>query len=206
MLQPVLIQSYSHSSSVPQRVFEAEMLPHMTAVYNFAFTMTHNMDDAKDLVQDTYMKAYRFFDRFAKGTNARAWLFSILKNSYINQYRRTTKEPDKVDFDNIKEFYNTVKSPSTDDNDLQTRMLDNLFDDEVELALRRLPEDFRTVIILSDIEGYNYEEIADFVQIPIGTVRSRLHRARRMLRSMLKSYATNHGFKDRRDKEDQRKA
>lgn len=199
---PATLHTSSELIGTTEHVFESEMLPHMTAVYNFAFTMTRNIDDAKDLVQDTYMKAFRFFDRFAKGTNARAWLFSILKNSYINQYRKTSKEPDRIDYDTIKEFYNTVKSPATESNDLQARIIDNLFDDEIEMALKRLPADFKTVIILSDIEGYNYEEIADFVQIPIGTVRSRLHRARKMLRSMLRGYAASHGFKSASDELD----
>ncbi len=196
MLRPVLLHTSVGSGENPQQVFEAEMLPHMMAVYNFAFTMTRNMDDAKDLVQDTYMKAYRFFDRFTSGTNARAWLFSILKNSYINQYRKVSKEPEKIDYDDIREFYTSVKSSTTDNNDLQEKTIDRVFDDEIEVALQHLPEDFKTVIILCDIEGFNYEEIADFIQIPVGTVRSRLHRARKMLRSMLKGYAETHGFRN----------
>ncbi len=178
------------------KTFETEMLPHMPALYNFALRMTGDPDDAKDLVQETYMKAYRFFDKYAPGTNAKAWLFRIMKNSYINRYRKESKEPDKIDYDDIKEFYASVKGTATDTNDLQEKIFGNLFEDEVAKALQDLPEDFRTVVILCDIEGYTYEEIADFIEIPIGTVRSRLHRGRKMLRSMLRSYALNHGFKD----------
>ena len=172
------------------------MLPHMAALYNFALRMTGDPDDAKDLVQETYMKAYRFFDKYAQGTNAKAWLFRIMKNSYINRYRKESKEPDKIDYDDIKDFYASVKGSSADTNDLQEKIFGNLFEDEVAEALQELPEDFRTVVILCDIEGYTYEEIADFIEIPIGTVRSRLHRGRKMLRAMLRDYALKRGFKD----------
>ena len=176
--------------------FENEMLPHMAALYNFALRMTGDPDDAKDLVQETFLKAYRFFDKYAQGTNAKAWLFRIMKNSYINRYRKESKEPDKIDYDDIKDFYASVKDSKVDTNDLQEKIFGNLFEDEVAKALQDLPEDFRTVVILCDIEGYTYEEIADFIEIPIGTVRSRLHRGRKMLRSMLRDYALRRGFKD----------
>jgi RNA polymerase sigma-70 factor (ECF subfamily) len=176
--------------------FEKEMLPHMSALYNFALRMTGDPDDAKDLVQETYMKAYRFFDKYSQGTNAKAWLFRIMKNSYINRYRRESKEPDKVDYDEIKDFYATVKGSVADTNDLQEKIFGNLFEDEVAKALQDLPEEFRTVVILCDIEGYTYEEIADFIEIPIGTVRSRLHRGRKMLRESLRRYALQRGYRD----------
>lgn len=182
-----------------QENFETEMLPHMAALYNFALRMTGDRDDAKDLVQETYMKAYRFFDKYSQGTNAKAWLFRIMKNSYINRYRKESKEPDKIDYDDVKDFYASVKDSTVDTNDLQEKIFGNLFEDEVAEALQELPEDFRTVVILCDIEGYTYEEIADFIEIPIGTVRSRLHRGRKMLRSMLRDYALTRGFKEADD-------
>jgi RNA polymerase sigma-70 factor (ECF subfamily) len=185
-----------------QENFEREMLPHMAALYNFALRMTGDPDDAKDLVQETYMKAYRFFDKYEQGTNAKAWLFRIMKNSYINRYRKESKEPDKIDYDDVKEFYASVKDTAVDTNDLQEKIFGNLFEDEVAKALQDLPEDFRTVVILCDIEGYTYEEIADFVEIPIGTVRSRLHRGRKMLQSMLRNYAVTHGYKNVDDEKD----
>ncbi|MFZ1081897.1 MAG: sigma-70 family RNA polymerase sigma factor [Candidatus Kryptoniota bacterium] len=184
------------------RNFEKEMMPHMAALYNFALRMTGDPDDAKDLVQETYMKAYRFFDKYEQGTNAKAWLFRIMKNSYINRYRKESKEPDKIDYDDVKDFYASIKDAGVDTNDLQEKIFGNLFEDEVAKALQDLPEDFRTVVILCDIEGYTYEEIADFIEIPIGTVRSRLHRGRKMLHSMLRSYAVTHGFKDDDDEKD----
>lgn len=174
--------------------FEAEALPHIDALYNFALRMTGDPDDANDLLQDTYLKAYRFFDKFEKGTNCKAWLFRIMKNSYINMYRKFSKEPDKVDYEEIKNYYNTIKDESSDPNDLQERLFGNLLDDDVTRAIERLPEDFRTVVILCDIEGFTYEEIAQFVECPIGTVRSRLHRGRKMLRAKLFNYAKSKGY------------
>jgi RNA polymerase sigma-70 factor, ECF subfamily len=174
--------------------FENEAIPHMNAVYNFALRMSGNEDDANDLVQETYLKAFRFFDKFEKGTNCKAWLFRILKNSYINDYRKTTKEPNKVDYEDVQNFYENIKSDEVEFQHYEQDAFSNLLDDEITQVLSSLPEDFRTVIILSDIEGFTYEEIADFVDIPVGTVRSRLHRARKMLYAQLYDYANDRGF------------
>jgi RNA polymerase sigma-70 factor, ECF subfamily len=174
--------------------FEKEAIPHMDALYNFALRLTGDEDDADDLVQETYMKAFRFFDKFEKGTNCKAWLYRILKNSYINDYRKTTKEPDKVDYEDVQNFYENVKSDEVETQHYVQDVFTHLMDDEMSKAITELPEDFRTVIILSDIEGFTYEEIADFVDVPVGTVRSRLHRARKMLYVQLFDYAKNRGF------------
>jgi len=174
--------------------FEREAMPHMDILYNYALRMTGNADDAKDLVQETFLKAFRFWDKYEKGTNIRAWLFRIMKNSYINRYRKETKEPDTVDYAEIQNFYNTIRNESSDQNDLQEKIFDGLLEDDVARAIESLPEDFRTVVILSDIEGLSYEEIAEFVDCPVGTVRSRLHRGRKMLRVKLFSYAKKHGY------------
>ena len=174
--------------------FEKEAVPFMDAVYNFALRMTNDEDDADDLVQETFLKAFRFFDKFEKGTNCKAWLFRILKNSYINDYRKHTKEPDRVDYEDVQNFYETIKSDEVETTHYEQDAFANLLDDEISEALSELPEDFRTVIILSDIEGFTYEEISDFVDIPVGTVRSRLHRARKMLYSQLYDYAKTKGF------------
>ncbi len=176
------------------REFEKEAVPHMDAVYNFALRMTGDEDDADDLVQETFLKAFRFFDKFEKGTNCKAWLFRILKNSYINDYRKQTKEPDKVDYEDVQNFYENIKSDQVEMRHYEQDAFTNLLDDEISSAITDLPEDFRTVIILSDIEGFTYEEIADFVDIPVGTVRSRLHRARKMLYAQLYDYAKDKGF------------
>ncbi len=182
--------------------FQREAIPHMNAVFNFALRMTGDEDDANDLVQETFMKAFRFFDKFEKGTNCKAWLFRILKNSYINDYRKAVREPNKVDYEDIQNFYENVKADEVDSKHYEQDAFTNLLDDEITKVLTALPEDFRTVIILSDIEGFTYEEIADFVDIPVGTVRSRLHRARKMLYSQLYDYAKDRGFvkKDKKKK------
>jgi len=153
--------------------FEKEAIPHMDAIYNYALRMTGDEDDADDLVQETFMKAFRFFDKFEKGTNCKAWLFRIMKNSFINDYRKNTKEPNKVDYDDVQNFYENIKSDEVETKHYELDAFSDLLDDDISVAIEKLPEDFRTVIILNDIEGFTYEEIADFVDIPVGTVRSR---------------------------------
>ncbi len=177
-----------------QMDFQTEAMIHIDSLYNFAVRMTGDSEDANDLVQETYMKAYRFFESFEKGTNCKAWLFRILKNSYINRYRKESKQPDKVDYDDIKEFYHTIKHSSLDSTDLQEKMFGELLSEKVSRALNSLPEDFREVVQLCDIEGFTYEEIANMVDCPIGTVRSRLHRGRKILRDKLLTYALDHGY------------
>lgn len=174
--------------------FEREAVPHMDALYNFALKMTNDSDEADDLVQETYLKAFRFFDKFEKGTNCKAWLFRIMKNTFINKYRKETKEPDKVDYEDVENFYENIKPSTTDSAHLEKDIYDNLLDDELSEAINSLPEDFKTVVILCDIEGFTYEEIADFIDVPVGTVRSRLHRARKMLFTKLQSYAAERGY------------
>ncbi len=178
------------------RVFNEEFMPYIDAMYNFAFRLTTDEDDAKDLVQDTYMKAFRFINSFQKGTNGKAWLFRILKNSFINDFRKKSKEPNKVDYQEIEGFYNSedadVDVVAT--HDLRTESVRDLIGDEVANALNALAVDFRIVIILCDIEGFTYEEMAKILDIPIGTVRSRLHRARILLKDTLKVYAKTMGY------------
>jgi RNA polymerase sigma-70 factor, ECF subfamily len=193
-MTPVMQTVVSRSTKKKHSEFEAEALPHMDVLYNFALRTTGNEDDARDLLQETYLKAYRFWDKYEKGTNIRAWLFRIMKNSYINRYRKETKEPDKVDYEDIENYYNTIRAESTDPNDLQVQLYGNLLGDEVTRALQSLPDDFRTVVILCDIEGLTYEEIAEFVECPIGTVRSRLHRGRKLLQAELFAYAKQQGM------------
>ena len=175
--------------------FEREMLPHMSALYNFAVRMIGDSDDAKDLVQETYIRAYRYFERFSLGTNARGWLIQIMKNIYINQYRKDVTAPEKVDFDEIENFYTNIRSTVVDGNDLQEKLFGSLLDDEVSGALLELPDEFRMAVILFDIEGLTYAEIAEINEVPVGTVRSRLHRGRKILRDKLRGYALKHGFK-----------
>jgi RNA polymerase sigma-70 factor, ECF subfamily len=182
-----------------QKEFNAEMIPHLDALYNFAIRLSADPNDAEDLVQDTIVKAYRFFSSYERGTNAKAWLFRILKNSYINNYRKVSKQPYKVDYDEISSYYETVRSDRSDTTDMEQIIYREMLDDEVTRALNRLPEDFRTVVLLCDIEGFTYEEIANMLDVPIGTIRSRLHRGRNLLRSSLTNYASRRGFYEEED-------
>lgn len=181
-------------SAAKRQEFEVEAMPHMQALYNFAVRLCRDPDDAADLVQETYLKAFRFFDKFERGTNCKAWLFRILKNSYINRYRKTSKEPDVVGYDVVEDFYETIRDPNVAASAPEEEVFASAMDDEVARAIEELPEEFRTVVILCDIEEFTYEEIAEFVDCPIGTVRSRLHRARKMLASRLYEYARQRGY------------
>jgi RNA polymerase sigma-70 factor (ECF subfamily) len=177
-----------------QEDFEEEIIPHLDAMYNFALRLTSDPSDAEDLVQDTIVKAYRFFSSYEKGTNAKAWLFRILKNSYINNYRKQSKQPNQVDYDEVSTFYETIRAERTDTSDLEDKMFRDLIDDDISHALDELPEDFRTVVLLCDVEGFTYEEIANMLDVPIGTIRSRLHRGRNLLKAQLKEYAEKRGY------------
>jgi|TARA_R110000737_G_scaffold350141_2_gene388274 RNA polymerase sigma factor (sigma-70 family) len=181
-----------------QVVFEEELFPHMDALKTFAYHLSYNEEDANDLVQETYMKAHRFIDKYDQGTNAKAWLFKILKNAYINEYRKKSKRPQKVDFEDIVSYQNSDSASSSKYLDLRQEIFENMMGDEVTIAINSLPIDFRTVILLCDIEGFTYEEISKIIDVPIGTVRSRLFRARNMLKEKLKAYAEKMGYEDKR--------
>ena len=181
-----------------QVIFEDELFPHIDALKTFAFHLTYNEEDANDLVQETYMKAHRFIDKYIAGTNAKAWLFKILKNAYINEYRKKSKRPTKVDFEEIVSYHDSDESRGSGYLDLREEIFQNMMGDEVTIAINSLPIDFRTVVLLCDIEGFTYEEISKIIDVPIGTVRSRLFRARNMLKERLKSYAENLGYEDKR--------
>lgn len=177
-----------------QQDFEDEIIPHLDAMYNFALRLTSNPNSAEDLVQDSIVKAFRFFSSYEKGTNAKAWLFRILKNSYINNYRKRSKQPNQVDYDEVASFYETIRADRTDTSDLEDRMFRELIDDDISKALDELPEDFKTVVLLCDIEDFTYEEIANMLDVPIGTIRSRLHRGRNLLKKQLLEYAQKRGY------------
>lgn len=177
-----------------QKAFNEEMLPHLDALYNFALRLTYDATDAEDLVQESLVKAYRFFHSYEKGTNARAWLFRILRNSFINNYRKQSRQPQQIDYDEVSSFYETIRSEQSDTTDLEDKMYRDMMDDEVSQALARLPEDFRTVVMLCDVEDFTYEEIANMLDVPIGTIRSRLHRGRNLLRNQIMRYAQKKGY------------
>jgi RNA polymerase sigma-70 factor (ECF subfamily) len=176
------------------KIFNEEFVPHLDAMYNFAYKLTLADDDAKDLVQDTYLKAFRFINSFQQGTNGKAWLFRILKNSFINNFRKESKKPAKVDYQDVEGYYNSEQANADITIDLRSEAVRNMIGDEVSNAINGLPIDFRTVIILADLENFTYEEMAVILDIPIGTVRSRLHRARTILREKLAEYAKKMGY------------
>ena len=189
-------QQYTEKEKVA--IFDNEFLPQIDSMYNFAYRLTFDEDDAKDLVQETYLKAFRFIDSFQRGTNAKAWLFRILKNSFINDFRKKSKEPSKVDYQEVETYYNSDDVDASITTDLRVEAVQDMIGDEISNALNSLAVDFRTVIILCDLEGFTYEEMAKILDIPIGTVRSRLHRARNLLKEKLKSYAESMGYQAQR--------
>jgi RNA polymerase sigma-70 factor (ECF subfamily) len=191
------VPAQNYTEREKYKIFDQEFMPHINSMYNFAFRLTMDEDEAKDLVQDTYLKAFRFITSFQKGTNAKAWLFRILKNSFINDYRKKSKEPAKVDYQEVETFYNSEEAEADNiTTDLRVDAVQEMIGDEVANALNSLAVDFRTVIILCDIEGFTYEEMAKILDIPIGTVRSRLHRARNLLKDKLKVYARTMGYNE----------
>jgi RNA polymerase sigma-70 factor (ECF subfamily) len=177
--------------------FEAEALRHLDALYRTALRMTRSEADAEDLVQETFIRAFRFRDQFTLGTNMKAWLFRILTNTFINTYRRKTAQPEVTDLEGIDEF--SLYRRMADDRaassspDPEAELLNSVVDTEVTDALQELPEKFRTTVLL-DVEGFSYKEIAEMLGIPIGTVMSRLHRGRKFLQKRLYDLARERGI------------
>ncbi len=171
--------------------FEQEALVHLDALYRVALRLTGNAADADDLVQETMLKAYRSWDQYEKGTNAKGWLLTILRNSFINEYRRRTRHPETVDVDTIEPF---AVFGEVQDDDPQGAFFDQIVDDEVLKAIDELPEAFRETLVLSDVEGLSYQEIGKILGVPVGTVKSRLFRARHALQGKLYQYAVSMGY------------
>jgi RNA polymerase sigma-70 factor (ECF subfamily) len=183
----------AHETDAERRTrFEREALPHSDALFRTALRFARNRSDAEDLVQDTLLKAYRAFDRYEPGTNCRAWLFKILTNTGINQHHRRARRPAEVEIEAIESLAAAPEPlPELGAGDLDA--FADLLDDEVKAALDTLPEPFRLVLVLSVLEGLTYKEIASVLDIPIGTVMSRLYRARRMMQTALRAYARRRG-------------
>lgn len=179
-----------------QKEFSLLIDPHLSSLYSTALRMTHNQSDAEDLVQDTLFKAFRALDQFQKNTNFRAWVFRILVNTFITAYRKAIKQPQKVSYDDLEEFFlykrldETVGLQETS----KEEFLENLFDDDVKDALESLPYQFRLVVLLCDVEGFSYNEIANIIDAPLGTVMSRLYRGRKLLQRHLWNYAKKRGY------------
>ena len=182
----------------PRESFEEQALPYLDGLYNMGYRLTRSPDDAEDLVQETYLKAYKYFDKFQQGTNLKAWLFKIMKNTFINGYRKRQNRPIQTDFADVEESLESlileepgggqqIKNP-------EEEILDQVLDEDVQQAIEGLPEDYRMVILLVDLEGFSYKEAADILEIPVGTVMSRLYRGRRRLEKTLLDYARDHGY------------
>jgi len=186
----------TYNQEAKGKVFDNEFLPNMDSMYNFAYRLTIDEDDAKDLVQETYLKAYIFIESYQEGTNAKAWLFRILKNSFINDFRKKSKEPPKVDYQVVESYYNSEDVGKTITTDLRVETVQDMIGDEISNALNSINVDFQTVIILREFEGFKYDEMAKLLDIPIGTLRSRLHRARNSLKQKLLVYANKMGYKN----------
>lgn len=187
--------------------FEKLFLPLMDNLYNLALRMTRNQGDAEDLVQEAYLKAYRFFDHFQEGTNAKAWVITILTNTFRTKYRKIQKEPDQVDFDAVENFflvdkikpaiYPANKSEARNSNEI-TDLLKSYVSDDVIKALENIPEQFRMAVLLSDVERFNYQEIAEIIGANVGTVKSRIFRGRRLLQKQLYKVARERGIVGKR--------
>ena len=181
-----------------QEQFTADAMQYAPQLFSTALRMTRNRSDAEDLVQETYVKGWRSFRTFQEGTNLRAWLFRIMTNTYINKYNAARRKGTEVELDDVEELFLYKRLGSIDQSKLSSSAEDqmlNLFtDDEVKNALESLPEDFRIPVLLSDVDGFSYKEIAEMLEIPMGTVMSRLHRGRKIMQKMLYEYARERGL------------
>ena len=169
----------------------------MGSLYSAALRMTRNPSDAEDIVQETYLKAYRGYASFKEGTNLKAWLYRILTNTFINSYRSKKRHPEETELDDVEELYLFRRMSGRDGGigrSAEDEALDWITDDEVKAAVESLPESFRMTVLLADVEGFSYKEIADIMDVPIGTVMSRLHRGRRALEKTLHDFGVARGF------------
>ncbi len=176
--------------------FERLTLPYFSRLYSAAYYFTKNESLAEELVQDTYLRAFRYFDKFERGTNCKAWLLSIMRNIFINRYRRAKRQPEVIDWDAIDETYESIilNHQSVADQNPEAILFSDCMDSEVEGALKDLPEEFRTAVVLVDLHELSYEEAGKVMDCPVGTVRSRLSRGRRLLQLGLREFALKRGL------------
>jgi RNA polymerase sigma-70 factor, ECF subfamily len=181
-----------------QADFADDAMEFAPQLFSAAMRMTRNAADAEDLVQETYLKAYRAYDSFQEGTNLKAWLYRILTNTYINKYRKDSRRPTEVDLGVVEDLYLYRRIGSEESAEVsrttEDRVLDGLVESDIKKAVEALPENFRIPVLLADLEGLSYQEIADILDIPIGTVMSRLHRGRKAMQKALWDFASNRGL------------
>jgi RNA polymerase sigma-70 factor (ECF subfamily) len=181
-----------------QANFEQDAMQFTRQLYSAAMRMTRNAADAEDLVQETYLKAYRAYHTFQEGTNLKAWLYRILTNTYINKYRRDSRRPSEVDLGTVEDLYLYRRLGSEESAEAarttEDRVLDGLVESDIKSAVEELPESFRMPVLLADLEGFSYKEIAEILDIPIGTVMSRLHRGRKAMQKRLWEFAKQRGL------------
>lgn len=194
---PVALSTVATESAAERTSrFERDAMPLLDQLYSAAMRLTHNPQDAEDLVQDTFAKAYASFHQYQDGTNLKAWMYRILTNTFINSYRKKQREPLQSDADGVEDWQ-LVRAEAHTSRGLrsaETEALDHLPDSDVKKALQELPSDFRMAVYLADVEGFAYKEIAEIMDTPIGTVMSRLNRGRSMLRTLLQDYARERGL------------
>ncbi|HEX9864092.1 MAG TPA: sigma-70 family RNA polymerase sigma factor [Acidimicrobiia bacterium] len=181
-----------------QADFERDAMQFTRQLYSAAMRMTRNPSDAEDLVQETYLKAYRAYHTFEEGTNLKAWLYRILTNTYINKYRKESRRPSEVDLGSVEDLYLYRRIGSEESAEVarttEDRVLDGLVESDIKKAVEDLPENFRLPVLLADLEGFSYKEIAEILDVPIGTVMSRLHRGRKAMQKSLWEYAMKRGL------------
>lgn len=181
-----------------QEDFTHDAMQYAPQLFSTAMRMTRNRSDAEDLVQETFIKAWRSFATYQQGTNLRAWLFRIMTNTYINKYNAQQRKPTETELDDVEELFLYKRLGAVDQSQLsqsaEDQMLALFTDDEVKNALEELPDQFRIPVLMSDVEGFSYKEIAEILEIPLGTVMSRLHRGRKSMQKMLYEYAKERGL------------
>ncbi len=192
---PLMTSEITDASEL-RDLFEEQAMPFIDQLYGAAMRMTRNPSDAQDLVQETFVKAYSAFKQFEQGTNLKAWLYRILTNTFINTYRKKQREPYQGTIDDLEDWQlgGAESTTATSSRSAEAEAIDHLPDTAVKEALQAIPEDFRLAVYFADVEGFSYQEIAEIMKTPIGTVMSRLHRGRRLLRDMLTGYAAERGF------------
>ena len=181
-----------------RETFSVDAMQYAPQLFSTALRMTRNRTDAEDLVQETFIKAWRAFDSYQQGTNLRAWLFRIMTNTYINKYNAQLRKPLETELDEVEELYLFKRLGAFDQSKInqsaEDQMLELFTDEEVKNAIEELPEGFRIPLLMSDVEGFSYKEIAEIIDVPIGTVMSRLHRGRKLMQKLLYDYAVERGI------------